>query len=46
MKSVPILVINRHTFREMAKMTKNKKLRMIYAKMAARYYRMENKSAL
>ena len=46
MKSAITLVIDRHSFRELAKLTNNPQLRKVYAKMMCRYYRLEQKNAL
>lgn len=45
MKSVPIAPIDRHMYRELAKMTNSSKLRMVYAKAHARAYLREKKKA-
>ena len=45
MKSAITLVIDRHSFRELARMTENRQLRKVYAKMMCRYYRIEQKNA-
>lgn len=40
MKS-PIIAVTRHTFLELAHMTSNPKLRLVYARMMAKYYLRE-----
>lgn len=45
MKSALTQPIDRHTFRELAKLTTNQQLRKVYARMTCRYYRLEQKKA-
>lgn len=40
-----VIVTDRNIYRELAKLTDNKQLRMVYAKMNARAYRREQEKA-